>query len=242
MRDAKSLWLTLLGCAAIPMADAQLAVEFRASTPAHEPAARSYRAIWQQDGARIVAALEAHTCLRFAEATVAALIDDAGSHSGGPEHPMSLRATYPLDLKRATLVHELGHRHLWQLTQRLDEIDGHRTLYLILDRVWAAVWGEQFAAERIGGESAWQSGYDYAAAWSWARALTLSERAALWQRLLALNGFAGCGVGAAPTQAGTRGEPSLTSGGTGRSGSPTDAAGFDEARPRQSAAQGRVAE
>lgn len=201
MSVAKHLCLAMLGCVAMPVANAQLAVEFRASTPAHESAARSYRAIWQQDGARIVAALEAHTCLRFAEATVAALIDDAGSHSGGPEHPMSLRATYPLDLKRATLVHELGHRHLWQLTERLDDIDGHKTLYLILDRVWAAVWGEQFAAERILGESAWRASYDYAAAWSWVRSLAPSKRTELWRRLLALNGFADCRVAGTSAQA-----------------------------------------
>ena len=88
---------------------------FVASTAAHESAARTYRSIWEQDGARIIAALEARTCMRFPEAAVAALIGDDVSDSGGPEHPMSLRASYDLDVKRATLVHELGHRHLWQL-------------------------------------------------------------------------------------------------------------------------------
>jgi hypothetical protein len=195
MHAAKTIvLLALLGCGALPTAHAQPTLEFRASTPAHESAARSYRAIWQQDGARIVAALEARSCLRFAEPAVAALIDDAGSHSGGPEHPMSLRATYPLDLKRATLVHELGHRHLWQLTERLDDLDGHKTLYLILDRVWADVWGEQFAAERVRGESAWRATYDYAEAWSAIRRLTPGERTKLWRRLLTLNGFPDCGA------------------------------------------------
>ena len=46
--------------------------------------------------------------MRFPEAAVAALIGDDVSDSGGPEHPMSLRASYDLDVKRATLVHELG--------------------------------------------------------------------------------------------------------------------------------------
>jgi hypothetical protein len=168
------------------------ALVFIASTPAHEPAARAYRAIWEQDGPRIVAALEAHTCLPFAEASVAAVIDDAVSHSGGPEHPMSLRASYALDVKRATLVHELGHRHLWQLTERLDDLDGHRTLYLVLERVWADVWGEAFAAERVSGESSWRASYDYAEAWGWARALAPAERAQLWSQLLRKNGFTDC--------------------------------------------------
>ena len=175
-------------CALLAVAaQAQPAVDFIASTAAHNHAARDYRSIWQQDGARIVAALEKRTCLRFPEAAVGALIGDDVSHSGGPEHPMGLRASYDVDVKRATLVHELGHRHLWQLAQRLDDLDGHKTLYLVLDRVWADVWGEAFAAERIRGESAWHASYDYAAAWSWARSLTLDERGILWNRLLTMN-------------------------------------------------------
>lgn len=177
-------------------ASAQLTeVDFVASTPAHRSATLDYRAIWDAYGTRIVAALEARTCLAFAETEVAAVIDDAVSHSGGPEHPMRLRATYAASSKQSTLVHELGHRHLWQLTERLEGIDGHMTLYLVLDRVWADVWGEQFAAERVAGESSWRSEYDYGSAWAWARSLAPRERVRIWNRLLAMNGFAaGCEV------------------------------------------------
>jgi hypothetical protein len=178
----------LLAWLAAADADAQPSFEFVAATAAHESAARSYRSIWEQDGARIVAALEARTCMPFPESAVAALVGDDVSHSGGPAHAMGLRSSYDLDVKRSTLVHELGHRHLWQLTQRLDDLDGHETLYLVLDRVWADVWGEQFAAERVRGESSWRASYDYAAAWSWAHQLTADERSRLWNRLLALNG------------------------------------------------------
>ena len=167
---------------------AQPAFDFVAATAAHEYAAQTYRSIWKQDGARIIKALESRTCLKFSEPAVAALIDDAVSHSGGPEHPMGLRATYDLDVKRATLVHELGHRHLWQLTQRLDDLDGHQTLYLVLDRVWADVWGEEFAHHGVRTESSWRASYDYAAAWAWAQALTKDERSRLWNRLLTMNG------------------------------------------------------
>jgi hypothetical protein len=177
--------LSLLTAAA---SQAQPAFEFVAATAAHESAARAYRTSWAQDGARIVAALEARTCMPFPESAVAALVGDDVSHSGGPEHPMGLRASYDLDVKRSTLVHELGHRHLWQLAERLDDVDGHKTLYLVLDRVWADVWGEAFAAERVRGESSWRASYDYAAAWSWASSLTVDERSRLWNRLLAMNG------------------------------------------------------
>ena len=168
-------------------AHAQPTVEFIASTPAYESAARAYRAIWNQDGARIIAALEARTCMRFPETAIAAIVGDEVSDSGGPEHPMSLRASYDSDVKRATLVHELAHRHLWQLTQRLDDVDGHHTLYLILDRVWTDVWGQEFAAARIHDESTWSATYDYASAWQWASNLTVDQRGVLWNRLLTMN-------------------------------------------------------
>lgn len=175
-------------CLATGITHAQPTLDFVAATAAHEHAAQTYRSIWKQDGARIVAALEARTCLKFSEPAIAALIDDAVSHSGGPEHPMGLRATYDLDVKRATLVHELGHRHLWQLTQRLDDLDGHHTLYLVLDRVWADVWGEEFARHSVRTESSWLASYDYAAAWTWSQAMTTDERSRLWNRLLTMNG------------------------------------------------------
>jgi hypothetical protein len=178
----------LLGVGA---AHADTRVAFIAASAAYVNAARSYEAIWAEYGDRIVASFEARTCLPFSEPEAAAVIADEVSNSGGPEHPMQLRATYPSAVKQATLVHELGHRHLWQLAERLDGVDGHRTLYLVLDRVWADVWGESFAAEAIRRESAWDADYDYAAAWSWARSLTRAERARLWNRLLTLNGFPG---------------------------------------------------
>ena len=192
MPKAPTAFVLIVAVLAAVKAHAQPVLEFSAATAAHEFAARAYRSIWEQDGARIVAALEARTCMRFPEPSVAALVGDDVSHSGGPEHPMGLRASYDVDVKRATLVHELAHRHLWQLTQRLDDVDGHRTLYLILEDVWADVWGEDFAAERVRGETSWQASYDYAAAWDWARKLTLDQRGILWNRLLAMNGKAYC--------------------------------------------------
>jgi hypothetical protein len=191
-RCASWLAAAVLGTVvATSVARAQPEVRFVAATAAHQTATKSYEAIWQRDGDRIVAAFEAITCLPFAEPEVGAIIDDAVSHSGGPNHPMSLRASYGTDVKRSTLVHELGHRHLWQLPERLDDLDGHETLFLILDRVWATVWGDAFAAERVRDESSWRASYDYAAAWQRVRALGLDERARLWNRLLVLNGFAG---------------------------------------------------
>jgi hypothetical protein len=168
-----------------------LEIDFVALSAADQWDTRTYRAIWDEFGGRIVAAFESVTCLPFAESIVPAVVAEDVSHSGGPEHAMQLRASYVRAVKQSTLVHELGHRHLWQLAQRLDGVDGHMTLYLVLDRVWAQVWGEKYAEERIRGESGWRATYDYAAAWTWARSLTREERARRWNELLVLNGFPG---------------------------------------------------
>jgi hypothetical protein len=168
-----------------------LEIDFVALSAADQWDTRTYRAIWDEFGDRIVAAFETVTCLPFTESIVAAVVANDVSHSGGPDHAMQLRATYIRAVKQSTLVHELGHRHLWQLTERLDGVDGHRTLYLVLERVWAQVWGEKFAAERVRGESAWRTDYDYGAAWTWARSLPRQEHARLWNELLVRNGFPG---------------------------------------------------
>ena len=190
---------TLLASAAAAQTD----VSFIASSAAYSSAAKTYQTIWSQYGERILKAFEKRTCLPFPEPKVSAVVADAVSNSGGPEHAMQLRATYPSVIKQSTLAHELGHRHLWQLARRYPEIDGHRTLYLVLDLVWADVWGENFAAEAIRHESDWDADYDYAAAWKWARSLNPDERSRLWNGLLVLNGFpAGCTglVSAAPQE------------------------------------------
>ena len=165
--------------------------EFIAFSAASQSDARTYRTIWEESGKRIVAAFEAVTCLPFPESIVRAVVVERVSNSGGPEHPMQLRASYDPVVKQATLVHELGHRVLWQLTKRLDGVDGHMTLYLILDRVWVYVWGEEFAEHRIRDESAWLASYDYGAAWRWARSLGREERVRLWNELLVKNGLPG---------------------------------------------------
>src|SRR5262245_65821810 len=105
MRTGHFVLISIAASLAAAAAYAQPAVEFIASTPAHESAARAYHAIWEQDGARIIAALEAQTCMRFPETAVAAFVGDAVSDSGGPEHPMSLRASYELNVQRATPAH-----------------------------------------------------------------------------------------------------------------------------------------
>ncbi|MYF70641.1 MAG: hypothetical protein F4053_07090 [Proteobacteria bacterium] len=191
-RDWRVWIISALAPLATAAAHAQPDLIFVPANAALPYAVRAYQEIWDEDGERIVAALETRTCLPFSEPTVTAVVDYAVSHSGGPDYPMRLRGSYAPDVKKATLVHELGHRHLWQLAERLEGVDGHMTLYLVLDRVWADVWGEEFAEDRIQYESNW--GDDYAVAWAWAQSLGTEERSRLWNRLLVMNGFPdGCG-------------------------------------------------
>ena len=192
IRTRRALFVQAIVVFASGGVQAQTEIHFVPATAALPYAARAYREIWEEDGERIVAALEARTCLTFREPSVTATVADAVSNSGGPGGPMRLRASYMPDVKKSTLVHELGHRHLWQLAERLEGINGHMTLYLVLDRVWADVWGEEFADERIQYESNW--GDEYAVAWAWAQSLGSEERLRLWNRLLIMNGFPdGCG-------------------------------------------------
>lgn len=172
-------------------ASAQIDAVFTSTGIDVEYAARMYREIWNQHGKDIVAVLEKRTCLPFDEPLVEAIVTEDTSNSGGPEHPMTLRASYVREVKQSTLVHELGHRHLWKLEERLDEVDGHMTLFLVLDRVWADIWGEDFAEKAVVNETGWHD--RYAEAWAWAQSLGDDERARLWQELLSLNGFGSCG-------------------------------------------------
>ena len=184
----KRFWLVMIvGILTLGTVRANVDIVFIPSSAADEYDAKLYQTIWEEYGERIINALETRTCMTFPESSLSATVADATSNSGGPETPMRLRRNYIGKEKESTLVHEIGHRHLWQLKRRLDDIDGHMTLYLFLDRVWADVWGEQFAEDRIRGESGWHS--RYAEAWAWSRSLRPSERARLWSQLLVMNDF-----------------------------------------------------
>ena len=62
---------------------------------------------------------------------------------------MMLRASYPPDVKKATLVHELGHRMNGQLRRRPRDIDEHRILFLYLYDVWESLYGKEFADQQV---------------------------------------------------------------------------------------------
>jgi len=176
---ALGLWALL--CAAAPP------LSFAPAEPRFAAATEEYRAIWDAEGARIVAALEAATGLTFPATPIDIIVREGAPMTAYDGRTIRLRAGYSPLYKKATLVHELGHR-LSFLLPRTAELDDHRLLYLFLYDVWTDLYGRPFADRMVSIERRIRSGYDYDAAWTWALAMTRAERRA---RLRALRGSIG---------------------------------------------------
>jgi len=95
---------------------------------------------------------------------------------------MRMRASYPPDVKKATLIHELLHRMLGRV-RGTEEIDEHRKLFLVLYDIWVALYGQDFADRNVIVESGRKGIYDYDSAWKWALALSAKERASRFRML-----------------------------------------------------------
>jgi hypothetical protein len=150
-------------------------------------AAEAYRRLWTEDGSKIIEAMERVSGLRFLETHVTAVIFEGPSRSGAGDVPMYLRASYPTDVKRATLVHEHGHRLIAQLRNRPPDLDEHRVLFLFLYEVWESLWGKDFADEQVRIESGRTGLYDYETAWKWALSISKEERATRFATIVRAN-------------------------------------------------------
>jgi hypothetical protein len=150
-------------------------------------AAEAYRRLWLDDGSKIVEAMERGTGLTFLEKDVKAVIFEGPSRSGVGDLPMYLRASYPADVKQATMVHEHGHRLIAQLTSRPPDLDEHRVLFLFLYDVWESLWGKGFADRQVTIESGRRGIYDYETAWKWALSITRDQRASRFADIVRAN-------------------------------------------------------
>lgn len=142
-----------------------------------------YERIWHLEGARMIAAMERISGIRFdrpqyADTSIAVVVFEGASNSGIRERPMMMRASYPEDTRRATLVHELGHRLQEGVVQSEDE---HEVLFLWIYDVWIDLWGTEFANEQVAVEK--RRGGPYPRAWDAALALSATERAARFRTL-----------------------------------------------------------
>jgi hypothetical protein len=170
--------IALLGAAAPPIA-------FVSAGPEFDEATEEYRRIWETEGARIAAALERVTGLTFPPGEIEALVSQAPPMMAYDGRNLRLRAAYSPDYKRATLVHELGHRLSFVLPRGAGGLDDHRLLYLFLYDAWTDLYGETFAARMARIERRIPGTYDYDAAWAWALSMTREERQ---ERIRALRG------------------------------------------------------
>ena len=148
--------------------------------------ARDYERMWAAEGPRIVAAMERVSGLTFissvyADTAITANVLERASNSGFRASPMQLRASYSADTKKATIIHELGHRLQSGLFRREEE--EHGPLFLWIYDVWVALYGREFADAQVVIERA--RGGPYPKAWDEAMALTAEQRAARWRELIA---------------------------------------------------------
>jgi hypothetical protein len=163
-----------------PVRSEGLRIVFQAESDQFAEAAREYQTIWDREGVRITEAMEAASRLKFEEREVKAIVLEVSSNSGYKERPMRLRASYPPDTKKATLIHELGHRLEADLFHR-DE-DDHKYLFLWIYDVWVKLYGREFANAQVAVEK--ERGRMYPAAWDFALSFPPAERAAKWKQLV----------------------------------------------------------
>lgn len=146
-------------------------------------AAKEYQNIWNSEGEKIIEVMERISDLSFVEKFINAIVYEWISFS----LPLRLRASYPLDVKKAVLIHELGHRLLFfnGITKKGKNFQApeiHNPLYLILYDVWASLYGEDFAKKNVEVES--ERHEDYKKAWKWALSFNKKTRAKKFSKLV----------------------------------------------------------
>jgi hypothetical protein len=185
----RKLWLVLSMVLLQTGVSAQSGVKinFTPESERFSAATQEYRQIWQSEGEKMIAAMEQVTGLKYPEKEFNAIVFEGVSESGFEKRPMKMRASYPTDVKKATLMHEIGHRHQSQLRKRLKDIDEHRMLFLWLYEAWVKLYGQAFADDAVKVESARKGLNDYEGAWKWALAMSPAERAAKLREIIKLN-------------------------------------------------------
>lgn len=150
-------------------------------------AVEEYREIWRLEGERITEVIQRVSGLTFPVDSVSVQVINGPSWAG--TNTMGMRATYPPDTKRATLVHELGHVLVGDLVPE-DAPQGtaptpHYLLFLFLYDAWIELWGQEFADEQVEVESARRGGFvDYEAVWQAVLESDAEERAAQLREII----------------------------------------------------------
>ena len=166
--------MAVLTCS-VTLSAASPLLSFVSVEPGFAEAADEYRRIWETEGERIVAVLEAQSGLEFPATPIEIVVHRGPPMTSYDGRSIRMRAGYSPDYKRATFVHEMGHRLTLGLP-RTTELDDHRILYLFLYDAWGELYGREFADRMVKVERRISSLYDYEAAWSWALSMTREQR------------------------------------------------------------------
>jgi len=153
-----------------------------------DAAVEEYRRIWAAEGDHIIRTMEEVTKLKFPDENVKVEVFEGPSNSGFGPSPMKLRASYPADIKKGTLAHELGHRMIVPLKKRPAGLDEHRVLFLYLYDLWEALYGKEFADKEVAFERTLKGLYAYDSAWTSTLAMTREERRARFAAIVKDNG------------------------------------------------------
>jgi hypothetical protein len=158
-----------------------LKIDFVPESEVFAAAVGEYERIWAADAQRIVRTMQDVSGLTFTDTAVTAIVFEGVSSSGFRDTPMRLRASYSVDTKKATLVHELGHRLQSPLFRAQDE--EHGPLFLWLYDTWVRLYGKDFADAQVEVEKRRRG--PYRRAWEEALALSPRERAERWKAIVA---------------------------------------------------------
>lgn len=143
-------------------------------------AAGEYQKIWQEDGNKICNAIEKITGLSFQVDLINAIVLEKKSES----HPLTLRASYSKETKKATLIHELCHRIIPRTTSMKDSsLENHKVLDLVLYDIWLEIYGKEFADQSVTEEGN-MFGSTYKEAWESALVYNKDERQAEFKKMV----------------------------------------------------------
>lgn len=183
----KLFYIAILLLFSTTFAQAQrVKITFTPESEKFAAATKEYQALWQAEGDKIVKTLEQVSGLKFTETEFEAIVFEGVSRSGRPGgSPMKMRASYTPDTKKATLIHEIGHRHISQLEKRPAGIDEHSVLFLILFDIWIDLYGKKFADEQVEVEKKRRG--PYPAAWEFALSMTKKERESKFKEIVVQN-------------------------------------------------------
>src|SRR5262245_43753175 len=181
------LMILLLSASYLSAQAPSIKMNFTPESEKYAEATKEYHEIWNTEGRKMVEAMEIVSGLKFYETEIPVIVFEGASSSGYGDTPMKLRASYPEEVKKATLIHELGHRLISQLRNRPKDIDEHRILFLYLYEVWTKLYGRDFADRMVEVEKKRKGIYDYETAWNWALSLSADQRAAKLKEIVKSN-------------------------------------------------------